>query len=673
MEVAQEQDLANLVMTAQAGDGAAFEMLVQRYQDFAYAVAFGKVGDRQLAQDVAQEAFLQAHRDLKSLREPRAFGAWLRRLVAKHSDRLQRGKHPVTVPLDAARDAHDGMPPPGDVVEAAELTELVRAEVNRLPERERVAIALYYVADRPQSEIAAFLQVPPSTIKKRLHDARARLKERLMGQFGEYLREFRPSQDDEFAQRVNFLIAVRSGDVERVERQLARHPGLLEVTLSGEDWGRAEMGHPTLPLEFDYTPLLFAANYGQRDLAEALLRYGANPNVHLRGETPIGRAVLMHDEAMLDVLLRAGADPNTVLLNGITPLHRAAMRGYATIADQLLNSGASRSAEDAFGRTPADWAVLDGWGEVAALLGATVSVGPGAEGQSLRGNVLETGIKVIDVMTPLPRGGTIRTTAQGGVGKMVLLAEMVHRLARRGGRAVYARWYERFYRAEDAVREQMEAGVDQVSELVLGHMDEAGRSDTLLRAVERAEALREQNGGRDVLLLVDAPPDGELPLAMLWDRLGMRGGGSITLLVFDLLLPNTGYARAPVDDAEWDVQLVFDRDLARRGLYPAVDPVASWSRLLADGRVSPEHTDSARDVRELMRGASASTSIRAQRAIEFQSQPFYVAEPWTARPGAFVPIAAALGGYRAILTGAADAFDTGALLYTGALPGHARE
>jgi RNA polymerase sigma-70 factor (ECF subfamily) len=151
MEVAREQDLVDLVMTAQAGDAAACETLVRRYQDFAYAVAFAKVGDRQLAQDVAQEAFLQAHRDLESLREPRAFGAWLRRLVARHSDRLLRGKHPITVPLDAALDVRDDMPPPPDVVEATELAELVRAEVNRLPKRERLAIALYYVADRPQN------------------------------------------------------------------------------------------------------------------------------------------------------------------------------------------------------------------------------------------------------------------------------------------------------------------------------------------------------------------------------------------------------------------------------------------------------------------------------------------------------------------------------------------
>jgi hypothetical protein len=111
-----------------------------------------------------------------------------------------------------------------------------------------------------------------------------------MAQFGEYLHEFRPSHDDEFARRVNFLIAVRTGDVARVERQVSSDPALLEITLSGEDWGRAEMGHPTLPLEFDYTPLLFAANYRQQDLAQVLLRHGANPNVHLRGETPVGRS-----------------------------------------------------------------------------------------------------------------------------------------------------------------------------------------------------------------------------------------------------------------------------------------------------------------------------------------------------------------------------------------------
>jgi RNA polymerase sigma factor (sigma-70 family) len=669
VEVALVQDLADLVVAAQGGDADAFRSLVLRYQDFAYAAAFARVGDRQLAQDVAQEAFLQAHHDLHTLREPRAFGTWLRRLVAKHSDRMLRGKRVITVPLDYAFAARDDLAPPWEIAEASELAELVRAEISRLPERERLAISLYYVADRPQSEIAEFLEVPLSTIKKRLHDARRHLKERMMNQLGDHLREFRPSQDERFARRVQFLVAVRTGDPDRVERELAADPSLLEAALSGEDWGRAEMGQPTLPLEFDYTPLQFAANYGQRDLAELLLHHGANPNARLREETPLGRAVLMHDDDMVDLLLRHGADPNLASLNSITPLHRAAMRGHASIVRRLLAGGADAQSHDIYGRTAADWAVLDAWPNVADLLGAPVAAAGPEKWPPLQGLVLETGIKVVDVMTPLPRGGAIRTTAQGGVGKMVLLAEIVHRLARRGGRAVYVRWHERFYRPEDASREQMEAGIDQVSELVLGRMNDPAhaRERTLVHGLQRAEALRDDGSGRDVLLIVDAPPTGELPLEAVRPRIGLCDKGSITLLVFDLLLPNTDDVRAPVDDADWDVQIFFNRGLAKGTIYPAVDGLTSWSRLLEDGRVSAEHAEVARAVRNLIASGDAG-STRAERAIQFQSQPFFVAEPWTARPAAFVATDVALNGYRAILEGQADALGEHALLYTGALP-----
>jgi RNA polymerase sigma factor (sigma-70 family) len=661
------QDLGELVLSAQAGDADAFARLVQRYQDFAYAAALARVGDPQLAQDIAQEAFLQAHRDLHSLREPSAFGGWLRRLVAKHTDRMLRGNHLSTTPLESAFGTYDDQAQPPELAEARELSEFVRAEINRLPDRERLAVALHYIADRPQNEIAEFLGVPPSTIKKRLHDARRRLKERLMNQLGDQLREWRPSQDERFAQRVRFLVAVRTGDVASVERQLASDPSLLEATLSGEDWGRAEMGQPTLPLEFDYTPLLFAANYGQRQLAEVLLRHGADPNVRLRGETPLARAVLMHDEDMVAILLLHGADPNLVLLNGLTPLHRAAMRGHAVVARQLLDGGAHADVRDVFGRTPPDWAVMNGWRSVAELFGQpTKSLSTGSL-PPRHGHILETGIKVVDVVTTLPLGGTIRTTAQGGVGKMVLLAEIVHRLARRGGRAVYVRWYERFYRPEDATREQMEAGIDTVSELVLGHMDgpASNRERTLLNGLERAEALRDEGAGRDVLLLVDAPPTGDLPLEVVRSRIGVQSKGSITLLVFELLLPNTGYARVAVEDTGWDAQIVFDRQLAKRGIYPAVDALGSWSRLLEDGRASAEHAAIAREVRDLL---ATESGTRAQRAVQFQSQPFFVAEPWTARPGTFVPIDVSLAGYSAILQGRADALTEQELLYAGALP-----
>ena len=139
------------------------------------------------------------------------------------------------------------------------------------------------------------------------------------------------------------------------------------------------------------------------------------------------------------------------------------------------------------------------------------------------------------------------------------------------------------------------------------------------------------------------------------------------MLVFDLLLPNTGDVRGAVDDAEWDVQLDFDRELARRSIFPAVDIRQSWSRLLTDGRVSPDHAAVAAEVRTLL-DAGDSLAVRAERATQFQSQPFFVAEPWTARPtGAYVPVEVALAGYQAIVQGAADVLGEQDLLWTGAL------
>ena len=191
---------------------------------------------------------------------------------------------------------------------------------------------------------------------------------------------------------------------------------------------------------------------------------------------------------------------------------------------------------------------------------------------------------------------------------------------------------------------------------------------TVLKGLERAEVLRDEGSGRDVLLMVDAPPTGELPLEAVRARLGQRAVGSITLLVFDLLLPNTGYARAAVNDAEWDVQLAFDRELARRTIFPAVDIRRSWSRLLADGRVGREHAAVAAEVRAML-DAGKALATRTERATWFQSQPFFVAEPWTGRPGAYVPLEAALAGYRAIVQGSTDILSERDLQWMGTLPG----
>src|SRR5438128_10922621 len=155
MEVVLGDELPNIVVAAQRGDVAAFTELVRRYQDLAFAAAYARLRDAHLAQDVAQEAFVQAHRDLPMLREPAAFPHWLRRLVAKYVDRVVRGRKLPTVPLDEALSAKDEHAEASSLGEAHQRSDLVNTEVARLPERERIAMALYYTADRPLADVAA--------------------------------------------------------------------------------------------------------------------------------------------------------------------------------------------------------------------------------------------------------------------------------------------------------------------------------------------------------------------------------------------------------------------------------------------------------------------------------------------------------------------------------------
>ncbi len=173
-------ELASLVARAQAGDTTAYGALVGRFQDMAYGYAYAILGDFDLAQDAAQEAFIEAYRCLPGLREPQAFPGWFKRIVFKHCDRLTRGKlHSLQTPLDATLDLSVDTPGPVEVVERQETQALVLQAVQGLPEQERQVIALYYIDGYSQNEIADFLEVPATTIKSRLHASRKRLKERM--------------------------------------------------------------------------------------------------------------------------------------------------------------------------------------------------------------------------------------------------------------------------------------------------------------------------------------------------------------------------------------------------------------------------------------------------------------------------------------------------------------
>jgi RNA polymerase sigma factor (sigma-70 family) len=198
--------------------GQAFAEIVRRFQDLAFGCAYAVLGDFHLAQDAAQEAFLTAWRNLDQLRAPEAFPGWFKRIVLTQCNRQTRGKRLGTVSLDAVADLAAADPDPADVIEERERRAEVLEAIRGLPEHERMVTTLYYVGDYAQAEIAAFLELPVGTVKKRLHSARRRLRERMLEMVRETLRETRPSRDERFAETVALFNAALEGFVAKVKQ-----------------------------------------------------------------------------------------------------------------------------------------------------------------------------------------------------------------------------------------------------------------------------------------------------------------------------------------------------------------------------------------------------------------------------------------------------------------------
>lgn len=205
-------ELELLIGRARSGDLEAYGQIVRQYQEMAYGCAYSILGDSHLAQDAAQEAFVEAHRKLADLRLAAAFPGWFRRVVVKHCDRLTRRKSIPTVPLDAvAETASSGMTP-ADAVEMEETKRMVLEAVRRLPEGERMVIMLFYIKGYSQKEVADFLEVPATTVNNRLHAARKRLKERMIEVVDKTLKSVPLAED--FADVVVRMVA-SDGDLRR--------------------------------------------------------------------------------------------------------------------------------------------------------------------------------------------------------------------------------------------------------------------------------------------------------------------------------------------------------------------------------------------------------------------------------------------------------------------------
>jgi RNA polymerase sigma factor (sigma-70 family) len=356
--------MTSLVTAAQCGDLDAFGRIVERFQRMAHAVAYAMLGDMHLAEDAAQEAFIEAFLCLPKLREPEAFPGWFRRIVAKRGDRLIRGKSHPTVPLEVAGELPSGAPDMAALADARELNRQIHATIAALPPIDRQLVTLFYFGGYDQSQIASIAEIPVSAVKKRLYRARQRMREQMEGFVRDRLPEPQPA--DQFARMVQFFIAVRIGDVQNARAYLDETPALLDAH---ERWDEATARQHGLPLVSQFTALHRAAFNGDTALAALLLDRRADAEARTRmDQTPLHVAISVDQSPVVALLLGAGANPNSRAAHGLTPLHFAVIRDRRAIARLLLQAGADPALRDVHGRSPLDWARLKGFEELALML-----------------------------------------------------------------------------------------------------------------------------------------------------------------------------------------------------------------------------------------------------------------------------------------------------------------
>lgn len=659
------------VERARAGEDAAFRALVDAFQDMVVGTAFGWLRDIELAREVAQETFANAHAALGQLGDAAAFPGWLRRIVHKHCDRITRRGE-----VDRSAREPDAWPAsdPGPEVRLAERreSERLRRAVEALPEGERLPLALHYFAGEPQPAVAAFLELPLSTVKKRLRSARARLRDRA-GAKETPMSEptsLRPSRDERFGDRVELHLALRSGDRPAVARILARSPALADAP---QHWDPALAWGGVLPFATRATPLITAIERDDPAMVALLLEAGASPDGACgcaTGEAPLWAAVLLGRPALAGLLLDAGADPNGVAATGNTPLHVAAMRGQEELARLLLARGADALRRDAGGRTPGDWARARGCASLAGLLPASAPLAAAPDARpALSPRLHETGVKALDLFAPLVPGALVRVPFRAGIGMVVLLAELSSRFAGRGqGAALWTGFAQGPYDPRDLRAELAEAGIaDRVPSFVAPREEAPEARRAAFRdGVEHALALRD--AGRDVLLVLLTEPGFELDVEASLPRLrGHAPRGSLVTLLVTPFAPRNEDGRGPLS-APFDARIHLDRRRARRRLFPALDPLGTRLRD-PEGVLSERHralADAARALAEryealdpelalpdpsTLPDADVDTARRGQRLLRLLGQPFRTTEPFHGRPARHVALADTLAAVEAVLAG----------------------
>ena len=337
---------------------------------------------------------------------------------------------------------------------------------------------------------------------------------------------------------------------------------------------------------------------------------------------------------------------------------------------------------------------------------------PAYDEQQTSTEILETGIKVVDLIAPYAKGGKIGLFGGAGVGKTVLIMELINNVAKQhGGISVFAGVGERTREGNDLYNEMQQSGVINKTALVYGQMNEppGARMRVALSGLTMAEYFRDREG-QDVLLFIDniyrftqagsevSALLGRMPSAVgyqptlatemgaLQERITSTKKGSITSVQAVYVPADDLTDPAPATTfAHLDATTVLDRGIASLGIYPAVDPLESTSRILTPDVVGLEHYEVARETQRILQRYKELQGIiaimgmdelseedkltvsRARKIQRFLSQPFSVAEQFTGMQGKYVPIKETVRGFKEILEGKHDDLPESAFLFVGTI------
>ena len=337
---------------------------------------------------------------------------------------------------------------------------------------------------------------------------------------------------------------------------------------------------------------------------------------------------------------------------------------------------------------------------------------PAYDEQQSATEILETGIKVVDLLEPYPKGGKIGLFGGAGVGKTVLIMELINNVAKQhGGLSVFSGVGERTREGNDLYNEMKESGVLNKTALVYGQMNEppGARMRVALSGLTMAEYFRDKCG-QDVLLFIDnifrftqagsevSALLGRMPSAVgyqptlatemgaLQERITSTKKGSITSVQAVYVPADDLTDPAPATTfAHLDAKTVLSRQIASQGIYPAVDPLDSTSRILSPDIVGKEHYETARGVQKILQRYNELQDIiaimgmdelseddkltvnRARKVQRFLSQSFSVAEQFTGMPGKYVPLKETVRGFKEILEGKHDDIPESAFLFAGTI------